>query len=285
MYEISPHLKLLDDVLREETRKERRNLLISNAVGIAIVKAGLIPKQISAFGVTSDVNEQGLLIVLTGVTVYFLIAFLVYAYSDWVAHGYALRHAIAKRMDEFNEKHKDDEYKFREFDGSNVIMPAYIPRTPEYEKLFLLWNQMQEVKKSYASKEVDALALERGSILMILKLDERKLERPYWPINKKEKEQLKQDVERLRTKVEDLNRKLTALGAQKLMELQDEASALNARIADTNNRKMARYYEETGLDFNTAIRFMPASLLRFLVDFIIPIGTGIYAIVCMLRGR
>lgn len=88
-----------------------------------------------------------------------------------------------------------------------------------------------------------------------------------------------------RAKLRDMDRELAARGAQQLVDLQDEESVLNASLADADNRKVVRYYQETGLDFTTSTRFLPAASLRFFVDFVIPIGTAVYAVVCMLRGR
>jgi hypothetical protein len=124
------------------------------------VKAGLIPKEISAFGVTSDVNRHGLLVVLTGVTVYFLVAFLVYAYADFVTYQYGFQHAVGKRMAEFNESH--DDYKFMGLGGGKALMPAYIPRSEQYEQLFALQAKMGEMVGSFASQEVERLMLERS---------------------------------------------------------------------------------------------------------------------------
>jgi hypothetical protein len=134
MPDISPHLKLLEDALTEETRKERRNLLIAATVGIAIVKAGLIPKKVSALGIDADVDEKGLLWVLMGVTIYFLIAFLVYAYSDYQKYRYTWTHGISSRMDEFNKSH--DEYKFMQTSEGMMLMQTYVPQDSRYEELF-----------------------------------------------------------------------------------------------------------------------------------------------------
>lgn len=281
MADISPHLKLLEDALTEETRKERRNLLIASTVGIAIVKTGLIPKEVSAFGVVTDVNEKGLLWVLTGVTIYFLIAFLVYAYADYQKHQYTWSHGISSRMDEFNKSH--NEYKFMETSEGMMLMQTYVPRDSRIEELFRLQAQLEKLEKTYESKEVAKLALERGHTLLDLRHCERSINNKIY--SKKAKESARREMEDLRAKLKDLNKLLTALGAQELIELQDREVALNSDIADSVNKRVDRYYEEIGLDFSTSLRFMPAATLRLVVDFIIPIGTAIFAIVCLLRGR
>jgi uncharacterized protein YbaP (TraB family) len=114
---------------------------------------------------------------------------------------------------------------------------------------------------------------------------ERMLSTPPLPISKKAKRKYTTEAEGLRARLKELDTQLTDMGAQPLLTVQDQATALNASLADAGNRRMTRYYEETGLDLSTAISFMPAALFRFVVDFIIPIGTAVYAIICMLRGR
>lgn len=70
--------------LSEETRKERWHLLLISAVSITIVKTGLIPTKISALGIEfSQTNQRTLLNILIAITVYFALAFVIYALSDF----------------------------------------------------------------------------------------------------------------------------------------------------------------------------------------------------------
>jgi hypothetical protein len=74
------------DPLSEVTRKERRVLLGFSIICYALVKAELVPTRISAFGIDfSEANQRALLHVLALVVGYLLIAFAVYAASDFVA--------------------------------------------------------------------------------------------------------------------------------------------------------------------------------------------------------
>jgi hypothetical protein len=74
------------DPLSEVTRKERRFLLGFSIICYALLRAELVPTRISAFGVDfSDANRQALLHVLALAMVYLLIAFAVYAASDFVS--------------------------------------------------------------------------------------------------------------------------------------------------------------------------------------------------------
>lgn len=75
----------LSDPLKEITRKERRYLLGVSVLGIAIVKAGIVPTKLTTFGVEFEkVNQQWLLLVLGFVILYFLIAFIIYSTSDFI---------------------------------------------------------------------------------------------------------------------------------------------------------------------------------------------------------
>lgn len=77
---------LLQDPLREITRKERRSLLGVSIVSIAIVKTGLVPKEITALGIKfSETDKSGLLLILAAVVLYFFAAFVLYAVSDLLA--------------------------------------------------------------------------------------------------------------------------------------------------------------------------------------------------------
>jgi hypothetical protein len=134
-----------------------------------------------------------------------------------------------------------------------------------------------------SSNEVENLALERSHTLFALRHCARIIDNKIF--SKKAKEKARREMEDLRAKLKDSNRMLTDFGAQALIELQDRAVGLNSDIADSNNRRVERYYEETGLDLSTTLSFIPAAALRLGVDFIIPISTAIFAIVCMLRGR
>lgn len=85
----------LRDPLREVTRKERRNLLAASAVSYGIVKTGLVPTEIATLGIKlSPAHRSELLMTLAIVVGYFLVAFVIYAVSDWLAGRWALQLAI-----------------------------------------------------------------------------------------------------------------------------------------------------------------------------------------------
>lgn len=82
----------LSDPLKEETRKARVYLLVVSAVGIIMVRTGLVPQEISALGISvADVKPQKLLDILAFVVAYFGLAFAIYGISDAIAwwHAYS----------------------------------------------------------------------------------------------------------------------------------------------------------------------------------------------------
>lgn len=85
----------LRDPLREVTRKERRNLLAVSTLSIGIVWTGLTPTEIATLGIRlTPANQSAVLKILAVANAYFLVAFLIYAVSDWLAGRWALQLAI-----------------------------------------------------------------------------------------------------------------------------------------------------------------------------------------------
>jgi len=81
----SPDDVLVRELLREETRKQRRSLLAASALGIAVALTGLFPTRITALGVEFDAAEIALFPTLIAIVVgYFLVAFFLYAWNDFV---------------------------------------------------------------------------------------------------------------------------------------------------------------------------------------------------------
>ncbi len=77
---------LLSDPLSEQTRKERRLLLIVSLLSLAMTKAGLVPQKISALGIESQlVNQHALLLLVLLIVGYSIFAFTIYAASDFIA--------------------------------------------------------------------------------------------------------------------------------------------------------------------------------------------------------
>lgn len=74
---------LLQDSLRDVTRKERRALLGLAAVGIVVAKTKLEVSQLTVLGLScKSIPNLDLLLYLGCLVLYFLVAFLVYVVSD-----------------------------------------------------------------------------------------------------------------------------------------------------------------------------------------------------------
>ena len=74
------------DPLTEVTRKERRALLGTSMLGLALAKVPLIPTKLVALGIEfSEVNRQTFVQLYGLIVLYYLVAFLVYAFTDLVA--------------------------------------------------------------------------------------------------------------------------------------------------------------------------------------------------------
>ena len=83
------------DPLSDVTRKERRALLAASLIGVTTKWTGLLPTEIDALGLKfASTDHQILLRILALVNGYFLLAFFLYAASDFIAWRLALRESI-----------------------------------------------------------------------------------------------------------------------------------------------------------------------------------------------
>lgn len=74
------------DPLSEVTRKERRVLLGLSVLGLALVKVPLVPERFATLGIEfTRPNQSTFLTIYALVVFYFLVAFLIYAFTDYVA--------------------------------------------------------------------------------------------------------------------------------------------------------------------------------------------------------
>lgn len=79
----SPLEKLARDLLSPTTRRDRRSLLAVSLASLVVTELRLIPTRIESLGLTFTVDEQrGGLVLLSLVSVYFLLAFLASAGHD-----------------------------------------------------------------------------------------------------------------------------------------------------------------------------------------------------------
>lgn len=93
------------DPLSEITRKERRNLLLVSSIGILMIKAEIVPTKISALGVELSLsNQSAFLYFIALLVIYFSIAFVLYAISDFVAWRIQFHKTILSILTERTEE-------------------------------------------------------------------------------------------------------------------------------------------------------------------------------------
>jgi len=112
----NPVSATLRDFLTDTARKERKLLLVTSAVGIAVAQVGLLPLKVSALGVEfSSTDQHAFLVLLALIVGYFFFAFFLYAMADFLAWRNAVvsvRLAIMDDIkswtdDEFSKKYRD----------------------------------------------------------------------------------------------------------------------------------------------------------------------------------
>lgn len=97
-YDASPEERLAQ-TLSDVTRRDRTALLASNIVLFAAVQGGVLPTKLSAFGLESDqINTTAVMVLIHAIVVYFLVAFVLYAWTD--LRVWKLRVAWLKRWRE-----------------------------------------------------------------------------------------------------------------------------------------------------------------------------------------
>lgn len=119
MSENMPWQKLLDDPLRDVTRKERRALLAVSIVALVVAKTGILPGKIASIGIeVSSADKPALLFIFAGVIAYLLLAFMIYAASDFIVWQRSYYELIDKLAFERAER----QYKAEQEGATNVIM-------------------------------------------------------------------------------------------------------------------------------------------------------------------
>ncbi len=85
------------DPLSEVTRNERRSLLAIGTLGVVLVQTGMVPEKIDALGIEFSVADQRAILSIVALgTAYFLLAFVIYAASDFIAWRLAYRESIRR---------------------------------------------------------------------------------------------------------------------------------------------------------------------------------------------
>lgn len=90
----------MGDPLSPVTRRERQFLLLVSLMGLAVAKGGLIPEKITALGIDLSATQQkNLLFLISLAMIYFLVAFLLYGFSDYTALQGRRRQLDMERLD------------------------------------------------------------------------------------------------------------------------------------------------------------------------------------------
>ncbi len=86
MSNINTVTSILREPFCDNTRKTRRNLLITSLIGILISKIGLVPQEISILNIKLTANNQeSLALLLIVVISFFLLSFITYFINDFNA--------------------------------------------------------------------------------------------------------------------------------------------------------------------------------------------------------
>lgn len=146
----------LKDPLTGTTRRMRSSLLASCVLGVVIAKTGLVPSRIADLGIefTADHRVSLILIALLAV-IYFLVAFLVYALSDFSRWQLGIRSSLLRRAAIDN--------RALLFEGLGADVPNPVPGAQDVS-----------VRQAAAQARLDKLMQEAMAKHM----------RPYWQIAK-----------------------------------------------------------------------------------------------------
>lgn len=126
----------LREPFTEVTRRTRRNFLAASVVGIVIIKVGLIPTKINAFGIEfTQSNQNALLNLIALVISYFGIAFFIYILSELTAWQIAFRSQELRRIqgkEKLKIKYEDHDimhwFRSRYRLTTSIAMPMFILR-------------------------------------------------------------------------------------------------------------------------------------------------------------
>ena len=226
---------ILKSPLSDDTKNERRNLLVASAIGIIIVKTGLIPTKISALGIEfSETDKTMVLKILAWIMIYLTISFSIYALSDFVS----------RVVDVFLSNAEYAKQTYKEIaDGMK-------------EQLKI----KQELDSIFASLGIDDTGKEELAELFtkIKNLPTEIKEQEIARRGAKSKELAAEDRDKLFAKLREMGPQFIVSQA----EVKDKEKTIRLR-------KLSK------------ILFVP----RLLLDYLVPLGAGVYTIVLLFRGH
>jgi hypothetical protein len=253
------YASILSDPLSDVTRKERLYLLAVSIIGIAIVKTGLIPTEISTLGVKfEEANQKTLLFVFALVALYFLAAFLIYAVADFYTWVSAYQSAGGKAAFQGLENQLNREAKRR--------LQQWLERFIEGIDLNREDQQWRErFSKERFTEEAPLEELSNQEFVERFGLPSRELTRV--------RNQLLEEL----VENSDIGQRSQQLG----MEIRVE----RIRSGDSNRTTGLRFYvgEGTLLRRNELIA-KTIAIIRASFEYALPVIVGVYAVVLLLSG-
>jgi hypothetical protein len=127
-----PQVKVKDP-LSEVTRKERRSLLAVSIVALVVVKVGLLPEEITALGIKFATHDKAsLLHLLVYVVGFYLLAFVIYALSDFITWRLSfvaeLKNLFMQSNDRNYDRNQDQRIKYLEYRWNLISTPTSVVR-------------------------------------------------------------------------------------------------------------------------------------------------------------
>lgn len=131
------------DPLSEITRKERTSLLGLSMIGIALVKVPLVPEKLAILGIEFAKVQQSTFVSLYALVIgYYLLAFCVYAFTDYVAWRRQEVITLAEYEVQVNERSETGTLKGKSSnpDSDTKFQSKRVPRdNPSYVGFASYW--------------------------------------------------------------------------------------------------------------------------------------------------
>ena len=97
---------LLRDALSEVARKARRSLLGISLIGITLKISGMVPSKIPSLGIEFKLaDQQKLLLIVAFIILYFIVAFIIYAASDYLSWKLEIKRWELEKIVSENEEY------------------------------------------------------------------------------------------------------------------------------------------------------------------------------------